>query len=200
MSRFCRIGAARRIGELEQPRRRGATRPLDRDDAGRRRERRQRGAVGEVARDPAALDQHRIARGAGEGKRRDDEEADLAVHLPVVEEDRALAEPAAAENDATEVLRLGGPRRRARARRRRAAARPHARLEARLERVLLRRAIELPEAEPRGEQRSRPAPRAARRRHASAGHAQRIRCSDARSLIKSLLASRRRPAPIIRSR
>ena len=88
---------------------------------------------------------------AVERERRDDEEADLAVHLPVVEEDGPLGEPAAAQHDAAIVLRLGVGRR---ARQRRGVERRLAR--ARLEAapasaILLGGAIELPEAEAGGE-------------------------------------------------
>ena len=147
MSRFCRIGPLAASANSNSRDGAGATIPSTATMPAGVVERRQRGARGEVARRPAALDQHDAAAGL-ERERRDDEEADLAVHLAVVEEDGALGEPAAAQADAAMVLRLGGTRR-ARQRRRVERGLARARLEARLQGDLLRGAVELPEAEPR---------------------------------------------------
>ena len=141
--------AAVRSGELEQARRCRGDDAGDAHDSGGSLDRRQRGAVGEVPGDPAALDQDRRP-GPLKSERRDDEKADLAVHLPVVEKDRALAEPATLHGDSAEVLRHGACRR---ARKRRGVEGRLGRslLDARLECVLLRRAIELPLAESHAE-------------------------------------------------
>ncbi len=142
---------ARRIGELEQARRRRRDDAGDGDEPGRRRDRRQRGAIGEVARDPAALRpaprpmtppsasgvttkkptlpsicrlSRKTVRSSSQRPWRTTRRKCCASAAPAIAGERCAIE-----------RRLG-----------------RACFEARLERVLLRRAIELPEAEARGEQ------------------------------------------------
>ena len=149
-------------GSARSPRRRArasataaAAMPADDlDPAGRRDHRRQQRPLVEVARHPAALHQHRLAP-AFEAQGRDDEEAGLAAHLPVVEEDGALRDPACRRGDAAEVPAPAPPRHRAPARPRSAAARCRARRA---------RPATRPSARPGRAARSRGAGRARRRR------------------------------------
>ena len=117
--------------------------------AARRGHRRQALAVDEVAAHPAALHRHR--RAIGQQQRRHDEEARPGIHLAVVQVDGVLAQPTALQHDAPVMLLRGcvsiARQIGLRQRRQRGPL-----LGLGLQRQLLRSPVQLPEAQPGGEQ------------------------------------------------